>query len=180
MSHEIDSLLQQVIDKFVHRLFPALVEPGFVACPDKHLPALLDAMTQAVAARGVTLELIDLRPAHAELLDGVTERITASNRQPRDPSLPRDRLLVLVGFDLLEGRKHDEPTYPFRSEFQFDEHHLWLFVGRSRSRLARLFYSYKLPLYRAARDLTPDPWSGKRKQSGIAVGTGAGRNSELS
>ncbi|WP_152597989.1 hypothetical protein [Novilysobacter arseniciresistens] len=158
MSHETESILQQVVDKFVHRLFPSFVEPGFIACPDKHLPALLDAMTQAVAARGVTLEMIDLRPAPGELLDRVTVRIVTVNRQPQDTNLPPNRLLVLVGFDLLEGRKHDEPTYPFRSDFQFDRHHLWLFVGRNRNRLARLFHSRKLPLYLAARDLTPAEW----------------------
>ncbi|MEG3191610.1 hypothetical protein [Lysobacter sp. D1-1-M9] len=157
MSLEVDSLIQQVIDKFVHRLFPAFVEPGFVACPDKHLPALLDAMTQAVSARGVDMELIDLRPEPAERLNGVTERLCESNRQSPNSALP-PRLMVLVGFDLLEGHDHEEPTYPFRSEFQFDEQHLWLFVGHDRSRLGRLFHSHKLPLYMAARDLTPEPW----------------------
>lgn len=100
-----DGLIQQIVDKFVHRLFPSFVEPGFVACPDKHLPELLAALTRAVAAQGVTTEVIDLRPAPAERLDDVTERIYASNQRPADPA-SSPCLLVLVGFDLLEGQNH--------------------------------------------------------------------------
>ncbi|WP_156112225.1 hypothetical protein [Novilysobacter defluvii] len=154
---ETDAFIEQIVDKFVHRLFPSFVEPGFVACPDEHFPAFAAAMTRAAMARGVVTEVIDLRPAPAERLDEVTERIYVSNRQPLDPTSP-PRLLVLVGFDLLEGHDHEEPTYPFRSEFQFDKQHLWLFVGRDRRRLGRLFHNRKLPLYRAAQDLTPQEW----------------------
>ena len=62
------------------------------------------------------------------------------------------------GFDLLEGPGNDAPTYPFRSAFQFDEDHRWLFLGRDWQRLKRLFASYHLPLYQAASDLTPACW----------------------
>lgn len=71
---------------------------------------------------------------------------------------PAVQILALEGFDLLEGPDHDGPTYPFRSQFQFDEDYRWLFLGRDWRRLRRLFGSYRLPLYHAASDLTPDPW----------------------
>jgi hypothetical protein len=44
-------------------------------------------------------------------------------------------------------------TYPFRSELQLTTGVLWLYVGRDRTKLRRLFRSYKLPLYYAASPL---------------------------
>ena len=66
--------------------------------------------------------------------------------------------LILEGFDLLEGSKHDAPTFPFRSRFQFDREHLWLFMERDWQRLRRMFGDRRLPLYQAASNITPEPW----------------------
>lgn len=152
-----DQLIQQIIGKFVHRLFPSFVEPGFLGCPPAWLSLFLTSLEQAVSERGVEIEIIDLRNAPAEALGEVTDRITAFNRSRGEPPKQR-KLLVLLGFDLLEGDEREAPIYPFRSEFQFDERHIWLFVGNDRGRLARLFHSRKLPLYLAAQDLTPSQW----------------------
>ncbi|KGO99843.1 hypothetical protein [Novilysobacter defluvii] len=152
-----EKLIEQVIGKFVHRLFPSFVEPGFLGCPSECWGAFLTSLDRAVSQRGVEVEVVDLRPAPAEALDEVTARITASNRRRAEPVTQRT-LLVLLGFDLLEGHDRDAPIYPFRSEFQFDERHVWLFMGQDRSRLARLFHNRKLPLYLAAQDLTPPEW----------------------
>ena len=53
---------------------------------------------------------------------------------------------------------HEGPTYPFRSQFQFDQKFLWLFIGRDASRMRFLFGSYRRPLYQAAGDITPEDW----------------------
>lgn len=151
------SLIDQIVGKFVHRLFPSFVEPGFLGCPPEYLTPFLISLEKAVTDRGTEIEIIDLRSAPAKVLGQVTDRITAGNRRRGEPVTQR-KLLVLLGFDLLEGRERDEATYPFRSEFQFDERHIWLFVGHDRDRLARLFHSRKLPLYLAAQDLTPSEW----------------------
>jgi len=71
-------------------------------------------------------------------------------------------LLILRGFDVFGDDAHEGPTYPFRSQFQFDRKFLWLFIGRDVSRMRFLFGSYRRPLYQAAGDITPkDWWSGK-------------------
>ena len=44
-----------------------------------------------------------------------------------------------------------------RSNFQFDQKFLWLFVGRDASRMRFLFESYRRPPYGAAGDITQDP-----------------------
>lgn len=151
------AVIDSVIARFVHRLFPSYVNPAFVACPPDCTKAFLGALAHTVADRGVQTEVIDLRPSPATTLGQVTDRIYLSNRQSDEPACPRS-LVVLLGFDLLEGHDREEPIYPFRSEFQFDERHLWLFLGHDRSRLARLFHNRKLPLYLAAGDLTPQEW----------------------
>ena len=152
-----EKLIEQVIGKFVHRLFPSFVEPGFLGSPPECWSSFLSSLEQAASERGVETEIIDLRPAPAETLDKVTARITALNRRRGEP-LQQRKLLVLLGFDLLEGHEREAPIYPFRSEFQFDQRHIWLFMGEDRSRLARLFHNRKLPLYLAAQDVTPPEW----------------------
>lgn len=152
-----EKLIEQVLGKFVHQLFPSLVHPGFLGCPTECWGTFLRSLEKAVTERGVEMEVVDLRPAPAEALNEVTARITASNRRRGEP-LTHRTLLVLLGFDLLEGHEREGPIYPFRSEFQFDERHIWLFMGQDRSRLARLFHNRKLPLYLAAQDLTPPEW----------------------
>lgn len=156
---ESERLVEQVAAEFVHHLFPSFHMPGFVACPDDICAqAVLAAITRAAGAKEVATEVIDLRPAPAELLDSVTQRLCGFQGRRERNQTPVVRVLALDGFDLLEGPDHDAPTYPFRSEFQFDEDYRWLFLGRDWRRLRRLFTSYRLPLYHAATDLTPEPW----------------------
>lgn len=59
-----------------------------------------------------------------------TGRFLVGNHRSKQEAAPSVRVLALDGFDLLEGEDNDEPVYPFRSQFQFDEDYLWLFVGR--------------------------------------------------
>ena len=146
----LEAVVNQVTETFVHRLFPSYRDPSFLACPDDETAAItLDEATRAAGSKGVTSEIIDLRPAPADLLNGVAPHCR--------------RLLVLEGFDRLEGPNRDEPTYQFRSKFQFDVQYLWLFVGRDWHRLSRMFNDRRLPLYHAASDVTPEHW---RNQSG--------------
>ena len=127
---ESERLVEQVAAEFVHHLFPSFRMPGFLACPnDICAQAVLAAITRAAGAKEVATEVIDLRPAPAELLDSVTQRLCGfQSRRERNhtPTVrvlaldtPTVRVLALDGFDLLEGPDHDAPTYPFRSEFQF-------------------------------------------------------------
>jgi len=160
----LDALARQIAETFAHRLFPSYRDTSFLACPDDESAATtLDAVTNAAKGKGVTTEFIDLRPAPADRLNAVTACLHdfAASRQSVVPR--RRRLLVLEGFDRLEGRNHDEPTCPFRSKFQFDVQHLWLFVGRDWCRLSRMFHDRRLPLFHAASDVTPEQW---RNQSG--------------
>ena len=67
-------------------------------------------------------------------------------------------LLILRGFDVFGDDAHEAPTYAFRSEFQFDQKFLWLFIGRDAARMQFLFGTYRRPLYQAASDITPEEW----------------------
>lgn len=149
-------LIHRVTGQYVHHMFPAFRLPAYLACPDEPTEtAAVAAISEAAAVKGVRTEVVDLRPAPAERLNGVTAR----SRGVRRPAVGAEAtLLVLVGFDLLEGEQNEAPTYPFRSEFQFDQEHLWLFVGRDWKRLRRLFSTYSLPLYSAASSCTPEEW----------------------
>ena len=156
---ERERLAEQLAAEFVHHLFPSFRMPGFLACPDDlSAQSVLAAIMRAAGSRGVAMEVVDLRPAPAELLNGVTQRLREFHnvRKPK-PASPI-RILALDGFDLLEGPDNEGPTYPFRSKFQFDEDYRWLFLGRDWHRLQRMFGSYRLPLYHAATDLTPALW----------------------
>ncbi|HEX7326290.1 MAG TPA: hypothetical protein VF292_13205 [Rhodanobacteraceae bacterium] len=154
-----NELIAEVVNAYVHRLFPDFRPAAYVACPDADVAVrCARAITQAAKKKGVASEIIDLRPAPATTLDTVTARLEPVNdRHPIDSDLP-PRLLVLEGFDLLAGPRNDEPTYPFRANFQFDHEHLWLFTGRDWQKLSQLFGRYDLPLYHAASDITPSPW----------------------
>lgn len=159
LSFEREFLSEQIAADFVHHMFPAFRVPGFLACPDDLCAqAVLAAVERAAIAKGIAMEIIDLRPAPAELLDTVTQRLCGFEGRRVRKQAPAMRVLALDGFDLLEGPNHDGPTYPFRSQFQFDEDFCWLFLGRDWRRLQRLFGSYRLPLYHAASDHTPEPW----------------------
>jgi len=139
-------LAEQIAADFVHHMFPSFRIPGFLTCPDDLCAqAVLAAVERAAIAKGVSMEVIDLRPAPAELLDAVTQRLCGFEGQRVRNQAPAVQVLALDGFDLLEGPSHDGPTYPFRSQFQFDEDFRWLFLGRDWRRLRRLFGSYRLP-----------------------------------
>lgn len=156
----IQAIANQVVAEFVHRLFPSLRSPAYLACPDDEC-ADLCCRTIAAAAnkRKVKTEVVDLKPAPAVRLDAITARLRDINDRTTDGKQPWPTLLILDGFDVLEGSKNDAPTYPFRSRFQFDKEHLWLFMGRDLQRLRRMFSDHRLPLYHAASNITPESWS---------------------
>lgn len=155
----IQELAEQVAAAFVHRLFPSLRSPAYLACPDDESAERCRAAIAAAAKkRRVKTELVDLRPAPAARLDSITARLRDINDRTDDDRHLWPTLLILDGFDLLEGSKKDAPTFPFRSRFQFDREHLWLFMGRDLKRLRRMFGDHRLPLYLAASNITPEPW----------------------
>ena len=150
----LQAIAEQVASVFIHRLAPSFRPPARLVCPsDEAEQVIVDAM----AARGIPVEVIDVRPAPAARLDAVTARLVTSVDESSDSeSVPT--LLILLGFDVFGDDAHDGPTYPFRSRFQFDKQFLWLFVGREASRMRFLFGSHQRPLYRAAGDITPEDW----------------------
>ena len=159
------AIATRVAGGFLHHLAPAFRPPARLVCPsDEAEQAVVDAVAQAAAQRGIPVEVIDLRPAPAERLDAVTARLDGwGSRAVADTPDAIPTLLILRGFDVFGDDTHDGPTYPFRSEFQFDRKFLWLFVGRDASRMWFLFGSYRRPLYQAAGDITPEDWRpGKR------------------
>lgn len=154
----------QVAGGFFHRLVPAFRTPACLVCPsDEAERAVVEAMTQAAAARGIPVEVIDLRPAPAERLDAVTARLDGwRSRAVDDAPGAMPALLILRGLDIFGDDAHEGPTYPFRSHFQFDQKFLWLFIGRDASRMRFLFGNYRRPLYQAASDITPEDWGQQR------------------
>ena len=158
-----EAIAVQVAGSFIHHLVPAFRPPARLVCPsDEAEQAVVDAVTQAAAARAIPVEVIDVRPAPAERLDAVTARLDGWRRGAVDRE-PGPTLLILRGFDIFGDDTRDAPTYPFRSEFQFDRKFLWLFIGRDAARMRFLFGSYRRPLYLAASDITPEAWQpGKR------------------
>lgn len=154
------TIATQAAGGFFHHLVPAFRPPARLVCPSNEAEqAVVDAMTQAAAARGIPVEVIDLRSAPADRLSAVTARLDGWRSQPLDGdpgTMPT--LLILRGFDVFGDDEHDGPTYPFRSQFQFDQKFLWLFIGRDASRMRFLFGSYRRPLYQAAGDITPEDW----------------------
>ncbi|WP_152597874.1 hypothetical protein [Novilysobacter arseniciresistens] len=154
-----DALIRNVASLFVHRLFPSFRRPAYLGCPNELIEqAVLAAIARSASERGVIAEVVDLRPAPADRLNHVTARLADARWHGTRSEGADIKLLILRGFDLLEGSENDVPTYPFRSEFQFDENHVWLFVGRDWRRLNRMFNGPKLPLYMAATSCTPKEW----------------------
>ncbi|MEN1925042.1 hypothetical protein [Luteimonas qiangzhengi] len=144
----------------VARGFTTLWMPSQVVCPSEIAEeAVVRALSTAALQRDVPFETIDLRPAPAERLEAVTARLAGWRGRPetRDPTFVRS-LLILRGFDVFGDEQHEEPTYPFRSNFQFDEEFRWVFLGRNDERMRFLFSSYERPLYLAAMDITPEAW----------------------
>jgi hypothetical protein len=163
VTRTLQAIAEQVADDFIHRLAPAFRPPARLACPsDKAEQTVVDVVTKAAAARGIPVEVIDLRSAPAERLDSITVRLRTSGGETADNG-PIPKLLVLRGFDVFGDDAHDAPTYPFRSAFQFDRKFLWLFVGQDRSRMRFLFGSHQRPLYQAASDITPEDWRSGNK-----------------
>jgi hypothetical protein len=159
---DAQALADQVAAAFVHRLFPSLRSPAFLACPDDECADICrTAITAAANSKRVQTEVIDLRPDPATLLNQVTARLRDINDRTKNDEHHWPTLLVLDGFDVLEGSKNDAPTFPFRSRFQFDREHVWLFMGRDWQRLRRMFGDRRLPLYQAASNITPEPWRTK-------------------
>lgn len=154
----LQAIAQQAAGVFIHRLTPVLRPPARLVCPsDEAEQAVVGAVATAAAARGIPVEVIDVRPAPAESLDAITARLVASVHETGE-SHCHPTLLILRGFDVFGDGTRDGPTYPFRSRFQFDQQFLWLFVGRDASRMRFLFGSHQRPLYRAAGDITPEDW----------------------
>lgn len=72
----LQAIATQVAGDFIHRLAPAFRPPARLVCPsDEAEQAILEAVTQAAIARGILVEVIDVRPAPAERLDAVTARL---------------------------------------------------------------------------------------------------------
>lgn len=156
----LEAIAAQVASGFLHPLVPAFRLPARLVCPsDEAEQAVVDAVTQAAAARGILVDVIDVRPAPAERLNAVTARLDGWGSGAVDGELGKTpTLLILRGFDVFGDDAHDAPTYPFRSKFQFDRKFLWLFIGRDASRMRFLFGSYRRPLYQAASEITPEDW----------------------
>lgn len=156
----LEAAAEQVTSGFIHHLAPAFRTPARLVCPsDEAEQAVVNAVTQAATARGIPAEVINLRPTPVECLDGITARLdgwrSGSVIHATD-TMPT--LLILLGFDVFGDDKHEAPTYPFRSRFQFDRKFLWLFVGRDALRMRFLFESSRRPLYQAASDISPEEW----------------------
>jgi len=164
--HTLDAIAERVAGDFIHRLAPAFRPPARLVCPTSEAEqVVVDAVTQAAVARGIPVEVIDLRPAPAERLDAVTAQLDEWGGGAADSgSDPMPTLLILRGFDVFGDNTHDGPTYPFRSKFQFDRKFLWLFIGRDTSRMRFLFSCRHRPLYRAASDITPQGWQPSSSQ----------------
>lgn len=159
-SGDVQALVDQVTTAFVHRLFPEFRLPAYLACPDDECADLCrSTISLAAKKRKVKTEVVDLKPAPAVRLNAITVRLRDINDRTNDGKQPWPTLLILDGFDLLEGSNNDPPIYPFRSRFQFDREHLWLFMGRDMQRLRRMFGDRRLPLYHAASNITPESWS---------------------
>lgn len=165
----LQAIVEQVASALIHRLAPSFRPLARIVCPsDEAEQAIVHAVVAAAAARGIPVEVIDVRPAPAARLDDVTARLVTSVDESADgESVPT--LLILLGFDVFGDDAHDGPTYPFRSRFQFDKQFLWLFVGQETSRMRFLFGSHQRPLYRAAGDITPEDWRATQQHGQLSI-----------
>ncbi|WP_458788729.1 antitoxin Xre/MbcA/ParS toxin-binding domain-containing protein [Dyella jiangningensis] len=156
----VEAIAEKIAGGFIHHLAPSFSTPARLVCPsDAAELVVVDAVTRAATVRGISVEVIDLRPAPVERLCAITERLDGWQRGATDSGPGQvPTLLILRGFDAFGDDTHDGPTYPFRSKFQFDRKFLWLFVGQDASRMRFLFDSHQRPLYRAAGEITPEDW----------------------
>lgn len=101
----LDALASQGRRSFCPPYFPVYWHHSFLVCPDDESAAIvLEAITRAARSKGVTSEIVDLRPAPADVLNAVTACLREFNFLRRAALPRRRRLLVLEGFDRLEGR----------------------------------------------------------------------------
>lgn len=152
--------IEEIVTTFVSPHFPFLTMPRRVICPDQEQEdAMLAALELALRAKEYPLHVVDLRPSPADRLNALTEQLVrATDVGSEDLSRSPTFVRAVLGLDLLEGFDNEEPIYPFRSRFQFDRTSYWLFVGRDKERMRRLFKNRNLPLYEAAFDMTPAGW----------------------
>lgn len=151
---------ERVAAQVTNELAPSFRVPLRLVCPSREAEqAVLGAVTRAAQTRQIPVEVIDLEPDPAGRLNSLTSQLDdwdAIKSGSPHPTMPT--LLILRGFDAFGDDRHEDPTYPFRSKFQFDEKFLWLFMGHDESRMRFLFESYRRPLYQAAVDITPAIW----------------------
>lgn len=63
----LQAIAKQVAGDFIHRLAPAFRPPARLVCPsDEAEQDTVDAVTQAAIARGIPVEVIDVRPEPAD------------------------------------------------------------------------------------------------------------------
>ena len=152
-------IAEEIASGYIHDLLPILRAHARLVCPsDEAEQAVIEAITRASLATAISVEVIDLRPAPAGRLTAVTERLRGWGGEIHNGARSSPTLLILSGFDVFGDELNEGPTYPFRSDFQFDREFLWLFIGRDAARMRFLFDSYRRPLYRAAGDITPKDW----------------------
>jgi hypothetical protein len=109
----LQAIANKVAGDFIHRLTPAFRPPARLVCrSDEVEQAVVEAVTRAAVARGIPVEVIDVRPAPAERLDAVTARLGTSVEETAGNG-PVPTLLILRGFDVFGDDTHDAPTYPF-------------------------------------------------------------------
>ncbi|EIM04237.1 hypothetical protein UUC_03415 [Rhodanobacter denitrificans] len=75
----LQAIADKVAGNFIHRLAAAFRPPARLVCPsDVAEQAVAEAVTRAAVARGIPVEVIDVRPAPAKRLDAVTARLGPS------------------------------------------------------------------------------------------------------
>lgn len=152
----LKAIADRIAKEYFHALAPNFRPPAHLICPtDAAEEVVLQALKHEGAERKIPVEVIDLRQDAAARLNDVTARIIEGKTVKPQEFLG---MLILRRFDVFGDKKHEDPTYPFRSEFQHDQSFLWLFTGRDPDRMRFLFGSYSRPLYMAAGSITPEEW----------------------
>lgn len=152
--------LAELARTLTNRHFLDLVDACHLSYPEPSMDGdVLAALDSALGPSHQSLEVVDLRPDPAERLNQVTERLLpAGARLGTSAKAQKLAAMVLVGFDRLEGEENFTVTAAFRTRFQHDLAHRWVFLGEDRARLSRMFQSYAEPLYGASMDVTPLAW----------------------
>lgn len=104
----IEAVTEHVAGAFIHHLAPAFRSPARLVCPSGEAEqAVVDAVSQAAAALGIPVEVIDLRPAPAERLDAVTARLDGWHGSLDRNADTSPTLLILRGFDVFGDDDRD-------------------------------------------------------------------------